>query len=195
MRLRVWLGAGGAIAFVWLTALAGMRWLGHQRVTADQVIALVENQNLESLPPKQRAEYLDHLAESVNALEFEERQKLRQQEGLRSAIDAMTESERLAFMEKTLPRGFSQLLQSLNKMDPEKRQLLVRQALDDMKSRDRQLSDEDRTRAREVLDDEGFHRVVEKGFDAYLREASAETKLDLAPLMEQIQMNLQRLRQ
>jgi hypothetical protein len=39
-------------------------------------------------------------------------------------------------------------------------------------------------------DEQVFENVVEKGLGAYYEEASAETKMDLAPLMEEMQQRM-----
>ena len=38
---------------------------------------------------------------------------------------------------------------------------------------------------------EVYNRIVNEGLEAYYREASAETKRDLAPLMEEMQRQMQ----
>jgi hypothetical protein len=39
-------------------------------------------------------------------------------------------------------------------------------------------------------DEKVFENVVEKGLGAYYEEATAETKMDLAPLMEEMQQRM-----
>ncbi len=39
-------------------------------------------------------------------------------------------------------------------------------------------------------DEQVFHAVVEKGLGAYYQDANSDTKLDLAPLMEQMQQRM-----
>ena len=41
---------------------------------------------------------------------------------------------------------------------------------------------------------EDFQKIIDQGFRSFYGEASAETKMDVAPLIEQLQKNLQGLR-
>ncbi len=61
-----------------------------------------------------------------------------------------------------------------------------------MKNFDDGRGTEDLERAKE-LGSEMFEKIIEEGFEAYL-EASAETKMELAPFMEAMNEQMQRMR-
>ena len=72
-------------------------------------------------------------------------------------------------------------------MDREERKRVVAQAQRDMQ---RNTVDDQNMRRLEEEDEKVFENVVEKGLGAYYEDASAETKIDLAPLMEQMQQRM-----
>ena len=76
-------------------------------------------------------------------------------------------------------------MKAFNAMGREERQKLVAQAMKDGERNEGRNMDKLRQE-----DEQVFERVVEKGLGAYYQDASAETKLDLAPLMEQMQQRL-----
>jgi hypothetical protein len=71
-------------------------------------------------------------------------------------------------------------------MDPEQRRKIVKRALDDL--------EEDRPDLPRRISDEDAKRVIEEGLGAFYEDASAEVKLDFAPVIERLQRSLQSLR-
>jgi catalase len=125
----------------------------------------------------------------VNRLDFDQRRSMRE-EGRdvgQRFFDSLTGEERARFLEETVEQHFKSVMKAFNQMPREERQRLVKQSMADM-NRDQP---DGRNMDRLKRDDEQvFEKVVEKGLGAYYEDASAETKLDLAPLMEQMQQRL-----
>ena len=71
------------------------------------------------------------------------------------------------------------MMEAFDKMDPKERQRLVEKSLRDMEGQ----GGEDVVRLKEE-DPEVIDRIVKEGLAAYYQNASAETKMDLAPLMD-----------
>ena len=92
--------------------------------------------------------------------------------------------EQARFLDLTLPTGFKQMMDALNKMTPEKRQQFVDKALADMKKREG-----DRPPDAEL--DGNARKIIDQGFKSFYSDASADVKMDVAPLIEQLQKNLQ----
>lgn len=103
---------------------------------------------------------------------------------------SLTPTEQGQFLEQTLPSGFRQMMEALNKMKPEKRKQFVGRALDEMKKEEGQDLPEG---AIESLD-ANARKIMDQGLKSFYTEASADTKMDLAPLIEQMQKNLQGMR-
>ena len=100
----------------------------------------------------------------------------------------MTDEEKLSLMDKTLPKGFSQLMDAFNRMKPEDRHRLGEPGAGKYEEMESAA-----TGATTDFNDAAMQKVVQTGFTSYLQDASAETKLDLAPLIEQIQVDMQGL--
>ena len=97
---------------------------------------------------------------------------------------SLTPEEQGRFLDLTLPTGFKQMMEAFNKMDPEKRKRFVKKALEDME-RDAERGEQP------PVDDEVMQKMVEQGLRSYYSDATADVKMDLAPLIEQMQKNLQ----
>jgi len=72
-------------------------------------------------------------------------------------------------------------------MNPVQRQKFVDKALADMKQREG-----DRPKDEQL--DANAKKIMEQGFKTFYSSASVEVKMDVAPLIEQIQRNLQERR-
>lgn len=184
--MRVWLKAALILIAVWLVAGAVIFFSRSARPTADSLVRHTAANSLEGLAPDRRAALIADVADRLNRLDFEERQELRRQQWDREFFRALTPDERRAFLEATLPEGFRQLMLGLNKMDPEQRRKIVKRALDDL--------EEDGAGVPQRISDADAKRVVEEGIGAFYEDASAEVKLDFAPVIEQLQRRVQGLR-
>ena len=91
-------------------------------------------------------------------------------------------------MEKRIGKAFNQMMNAFNDMERPERKQLVERTLKRMRDDDGERVQLQRL---EETDPAATERIVNEGLRAYYQEASAETKLDLAPLMEQMQRNLQ----
>jgi hypothetical protein len=69
-------------------------------------------------------------------------------------------------------------------MDPAQRKRFVERSLKDMREREG-----DQPPDAEL--DANARKIIDQGFKSFYSEASAETKMDVAPLIEQLQKNLQ----
>jgi len=75
------------------------------------------------------------------------------------------------------------MMSALNKMTPEKRQKLVQRALDGIKKNAPQS-------AERIRNDE-VKKIVGQGVSSFYENANADVKLDFAPVLEELQRNLQ----
>jgi len=168
-----------AIAVVWIVVGITVKWSRSAKPTVESVTALMDKNPIANLAPTAREKMIDQVAAQINALDFEQREKLRKARVDRSFYKQLTEEERRRFLDLTLPEGFRQLMLSLNKMTPEKRQKIVDRALSDIRDGDPDVVD--------PVDRADAEKFVAQGMEAFYSEASAEVKLDFAPVIERLQ--------
>jgi len=188
MKLQLIMRTAAGVLILWAIVLGAIHFLHIFQPTSDSVAAWSQRQEWSSLSSEDRAQRVAALADQINQLSFVERQKFDQGQALRSLMQQMTGDEKLSLMDKTLPKGFAQLMDTLNRMKPEDRRQIISQALENMKKWNSQQQDNS---AR--FNDATVQKLIQNGFSSYLQDASADTKLDLAPLIEQIQVDMQGL--
>ncbi len=125
--------AAVSLVSVWTLAGAGHYLSGRSMVTAEKVASYLHETDLMALSGEPRAKAIDRLARQMTALSVEERRRARMDVAWERWFDAMTEAEKSAFLEATMPRGVRQLLASFEELPEEKRQKAVSDALRDLK--------------------------------------------------------------
>ncbi len=191
-RQRVVVTAVLCVAAAWGLAWAGFRWARGTRMTADKVRAYVEATDFSSLRGEARAAALRELARRLNALPLEERRRFRMSRDWERWFQAMTEAEKGEFLEATLPTGFQQMLASFEQMPEQNRRVAVRDALKRLREAREELGEESETSDEEaeagpVLSEEMQQKIIQMGLKSYYSESSAQTKAELAPVLEEIQ--------
>ncbi len=191
MKIRPWLALALIVGTVWVGASIALREIREQKPTADRLLAFVGTTDLDALRGRDRERHLERFADQVNRLPFEERQKLREAEGLRDVFEKMYPAERDRFLERTLPTGFREVMDAFNKMTSEERRKHVDRALRDMRARAGEIGPGG---IEERLDDAQVRKIIDEGLQSFYRDSTAETKMDLAPLIEEMQAQLQGFR-
>lgn len=191
-RKRALLIAAAAVLIAWALTLGGY-WLARKsKVTAEKVRAYAESVELAKLSGSERAKAIDRLAAKLNALPYEERQQARFDRLGMKWFDQMTEPEREGFVEKTLPTGFKQMITSFEQMPENKRREAIDRALRDMRQARQQPGAGDappggRGQTSAELSPEMQEQIKQIGLRTYFTESSAQTKAELAPLLEELQ--------
>ena len=186
----IWYRAILILAAVWLVAGGTIWWVHHTKPTPESLRRYVETHPLEGQSESERAKRIEAVADQVNGLEFEARQQMRGGRRLDDFFKSLTPPEQTRFLDLTLPGGFKQMMEAFNKMEPEKRKKFVDKALEEMKQHE---GEEPPPGMPEKLD-ANAEKMINQGLKSFYSEASAETKMDLSPLLEQMQKNLQGLR-
>lgn len=184
-----------AFAAVWALALAGYFLFGSTKVTAGKVSAYLREVEFEKLSGEERRRALRELAGKLNALPYEERQRARLQREWQPWFEAMTEEERGEFIEATLPEGFKQMLTAFEQMPPERRRQAIDRATRELdKARQAVENGETeaagwrgRTNPPPELSPELRACLVQIGLKSFYNESSAQTRAELAPLLEGMQ--------
>ena len=184
MFRSLWFKAAAILAAIWLVAGGAIFWARSVKVTPESVTTFIETHPVESRPPAERARVIEKVADQMNALAYDERRQLRMGRRVDGFFRTLTPQEQSTFLDRTLPTGFKQMMESLNRMTPEKRKRFVERTLRDMREHE---GDDPRT-------DQNARKIIDEGFKSFYSEASLEGKMDVAPLIEQLQKNLQGLR-
>ncbi len=187
-RHKLWAWTIAAVVVAWIVAAGSIAFFRGQRVTAEKVVAFIGEKPLQGLSPKDRLHRIEGLADRVNHLDFDERQKFRLEKRLRNFFLEMSEAERTHYLELTLPNGMKNMMEAFNKMTPQKRKQVVNRAVTELS---RVSAQGDRAEMEKALGDENLKKVVAEGMKAYFTEANSQTKLDLQPLLDQVQNILQ----
>lgn len=175
-----------ALVVVWGVVFVISRVAGSIKPTAEKVGAFQKENPLSDIEdPEKRKEHIAKVADMLNLMEASEVAKLNEREEgdpRRRLLEGMSGEEQLFFLERRVGRAFEQMMQSFNEMDREERKKIVERSL--RRIRENRGEQE---QSIEEEDPEIVEKIAEAGFKAYYSEASAETKIDLAPLMEEMQ--------
>ena len=195
-RIHLLIRAAVALAAIWTLALVIFHFSARAKITADKVRQFVEATDLGQLPAAQRAQAIIDLENKVNSLSLEERMKWRRQDSWKKWFAGMTEAERKQFIESTLPSGFKQMMDAFSQLPSDQRKKLIDDAVKNLQLAgaggvDRSVGDYGRN-GPPPLSPELEKDVREIGLTEVYADSSAETKAELAPLLEQIQAQIQR---
>ena len=183
--MNIWLKTALALAALWALTLGGIHWLRASKPTAGSVTDYLAHANLGGKSASDRARLIGRAGDQLNDLGFEDRQQLQRSGVTRQFFLSMTPAEQMAFLDATLPADFKQLMEVFNKMEPAKRKQFVSHAVEEMRKH------EGEQHPHSDLEEKVGQRVADQGLKAFYSDADADTKLDLAPLIEQMQRNLQ----
>ncbi len=194
-RQRPVLLAVVALVLIWVVAVAGYQLAQNAKVTPDKVRAYVASVDFSHLSGADRAAAIRKLAAMLNALTFDERQRLRLDHTATRWFDQMTEAEKGAFLAATLPTGFKQMITAFQNLPADKRQRVVDQAIRQMKTAREKMAATGQlpppgTNA-VVLSQELRDQATKIGLQAFYSQSSAQTKAELAPLLEEMQRTME----
>ncbi|MGO8930044.1 MAG: hypothetical protein ACLQU3_24515 [Limisphaerales bacterium] len=182
-----------AVCGIWLVALAGYRIARNAKMTAEKVKTYAESVDISKLSGAARAKAIRELEDMLNALSLEERRKARLDREAWSWFDRMTEEEKSAFIEATMPTGFKQMLTSFEQLPEEKRRKAIDDALRNLRQARDQVAgspgdgSQGGSNSPPVLSPELQAQVRTIGLKTLYSQSSAQTKAELAPVLEELQ--------
>jgi hypothetical protein len=190
-RHRPLLLAALALVVVWAATWAAFHFSGNARMTAEKIRQYTLSIDLAALSQADRDKAISALADRVNALAFDERLKWRRSEEWKKWFAAMTEEERRKFIAATLPAGFRQTLEAFSQLPPDQRKKFI----DDSVQR---LKEDGAAGINKSVGDYGPNgppplspelqdQVRSLGMQQLFTDGSAETRAELAPLLEEMQ--------
>ena len=197
-RRDVFIRAAVVLIGVWLTVWAVRSYAGSRKITAERVNREVANANFadwsanpgSAAQAATREKEIRKIAGLVNRLDFQEREKNRDNRSGEKFFSKLSSSEKGLFIDLTIVESMSRFMESLDAMAPDQRKKFVEQGLEEIqKGRTR----EDMERA-DALGSDILDKITQEGMKAYFEKSSTDTKLDLAPLMEAMNEQMQGLR-
>ena len=182
--------AAGGLAAIWLLAWAGYSLASKSKVTVEKIQAYMNSVDLTQLSGRERAKAIRKLADQLNALSFEERRRTRVEGLWRDWFQDMTEAEKGEFIEATLPTGFKRMITAFEEMPEDRRRRAVGEAVRRLREAQQQSADP-RTAFGGTnappLSEELQKQVTTIGLKAFYSQSSAQTKAELAPMLEELQ--------
>ena len=199
-RRKVIIKAAIVLLLVWscvwvVRSYAGSRKITAERVNREVAAARFADWSAEQSPPdaaeaQRRDKELRKIAKLVNGLDFQEREKNRDNRTGEAFFRKLAPTEKSLFIDLTIMESMGRFMESLDAMKPEQRKKFVEQGLKEI--------NEGRTKAEmERADQLGadlLDQISQQGMKAYFEKSSADTKLDLAPLMQSMNETMQGLR-
>lgn len=195
-RRRVWLIAGGLLILIWSGVAIVMKQTDHLVSWPEKVIALADEApwlHGEEGTYETRHVYLDRLITNQNRLDVPQRRRLREegQEVLDKFFTSLTEEEQKEYVNRTVDPHLDNLDRGLKLLPTEERKRLVMRMRNDLKNLRGRTPDGDRLsdQDREFMD-----MMVSEDPVLFLRAAPLKTKMELAPVLEDLQSRVQGLR-
>lgn len=174
---------------LWVAASIGYLIASNAKVTAEKVSAYVNSVDLSKLSAAERTKAIQELADKINRLSREERQRLRMERTAYAWFEEMSEEEKGAFIEATMPTGFKQMIEAFEEMPEDRRRRAVDNALRRLREAREQggLDSQSGTNGEPVLSKELEAKVRSIGLKTFYSQSSAQTKAELAPVLEELQ--------
>ncbi|MCP5544152.1 MAG: hypothetical protein H7A49_09620 [Akkermansiaceae bacterium] len=199
-KRRMVMRALGVLVLVWLSVWGVRTFAASRKVTAERLQERIETAGFadwsgRATPPdagvaRKRERELREIAEMVNRLDFNERERNRQNRGGEQFFRRLSQPEKELFIRLTVEESMNRFMEALDAMPPEQRRKFVEQGL-------KEVTDgrtEEEMRRAEELGPDLLQEISSQGMRAYFEKSSSQTKLDLAPLMEAINETMQGLR-
>lgn len=186
------------LALIWALVIAVRFFASSKKITAERLDREVKELAFadwsdnpgSGAVAREREEEIRRIADMVNRLDFAERERNRQSRSGEDFFRKLSTTEKNLFIDLTIVESMSRFMEALDQMPEEQRKRFVEQGLKEIQNG---RTEEEMERAQE-MDNNLLTKISEEGMRAYFDKASADTKLDLAPLMEAMNEVMQGLR-
>lgn len=199
-RRKIVFQALAVLAIVWAAVAVVRGYAGSKKVTAERLETRMTEARFDDWSEmdsqsggpiaERREKAIREIAAMVNRLDFRERERNRRSRANEEFFRKLNPAEKSLFIDLTVMESMNRFMEALDSMPPEQRRKFVEQGLREIEEG---RTEEDIARARE-LDPGLLDKISREGMRAYFEKSGAQTKLDLAPLMEAINETMQGLR-
>lgn len=195
-RQRIWITAAVLLAFIWSAVFFVMKQTDDLVSWPAKVLALVEEAPWfanEKLSTEKRRQHLALVMMNYQRLDIGQRRSLREdgQESLDKFFASLTEGEQKEYVDRMIEPLFDVIEKGLKAMPAEERKRIVTRMRSDTKG----MRDENKNGDRLAEQDREFmESLIADDPMLFLRQASVKQKLELAPVLEDMQSRVQGLR-
>jgi hypothetical protein len=188
---RPWLIAIAALVPLWV-AVAVVRHLTEDDISSpEETIGILGGAPWLSggtVSVTERATYLENAIKNMNLLTFEQRREVRENgtDVVKKFFDSLTRDERKLYVDRTVQKAFDAVIKGFNAMAPEERKNVVTRVRRDIRAN--RNGDEAQKKADE--DQKLFDEFIDIGIEDYLKNASTDEKMKLAPAIEDMQTRI-----
>src|SRR5579884_2466517 len=197
--IRTILSVAAALCCIGLLAWAGLGLTRRRPMSAEEVSQYANSVDLSRLVGSQRSAALLELKDRVNSMTLEERRKWWLSGDWRKWFAQMTENEKGHYIDATLPTGLKQVLNAFGQLPDAERSKAIDDAMRQLKATHRLVTDHEPghaesmygTNAPPVLSPDLENRARMVGFKTFYVDSSPQTKAELAPLVEELQHQLE----
>jgi molecular chaperone DnaK (HSP70) len=155
------------------------------------VRAYMASVDFSKLTGEARARAIRELEDKLNALSYEERQRLRAEHLIGDWFAQMTEDEKSQFIEATMPTGFKQMIAAFEQLPDDKRHKMIDDALTNLRDQNQNAAGGNRvakgTNGPPPISPQLEAKIRTIGLNSFYSQSSAETKAELAPVLEELQ--------
>jgi len=178
-----------SVAVAWGLVVVGFRIADAAKITPEKVAEAFRTTDLSKLDSASRARRLRELALKFNALGLDDRLRARRDAAWDALWGSMSETEKGDFVERTMPTGFRQMINAFEQLPEDKRRSTVTNALARLqKIRDGELPENEDTNRPPPLSDDLQKKVITTGLKTFYAESTAQTKAEMAPVLEEMQV-------
>ena len=183
----------GVVSFlaVWVVAFGAYHIAASRKVTVDKVRSYAGSIDLNKLSAAERAKAIARLAAMLNALSYDERREARLGRMWEQWFAQMTDAEKAQFIELTMPTGFKQTIAAFEKLPEEKRQRAIDEALRGLRDAQTQMKKSGAAMPASTnapaLSEDLRKQIATIGLKSFYGDSSAQTKAELAPVVEEMQ--------
>lgn len=190
--------AGAVLITIWAVVFAVRSLASSKKITAErlnQKVTQLDFADWSENPGGKvvadiREKEIRNVAEMVNQLDFKEREKNRESRAAERFFRRLSKGEKNLFIDLTVVESMGRFMEALDQMPEAQRKEFVEKGLQEIRGG---RTEQEMARA-EDIDEELLTKISQEGMRAYFNKSSAETKLDLAPLMEAMNEVMQGLR-
>lgn len=193
---RVWITAAALLALIWGALAIVMHQTGQLVSWPQKVLDLAGAapwHDGKNVSESQRRLHLHEVITRLNQLDFQQRRTLREdgQDILDKFFATLTEAEQKEYVDRTVEPYFETISKGIKLLPEEERKRMVGRMRNDLKNlrassaQGDRLSDQDR---------EFFEFMIAEDPVLFLREAPVKMKMELAPVIEEMQSRLQGFR-